>query len=48
MRLTGAWADHAEFIQANYSPGIPDVWMSLPAFARSIESQIAHHNPRTP
>lgn len=30
MRLTGDWADRAQFIGANYSPGISDVWMSRP------------------
>lgn len=39
MRLTGAWADHAEFIGANYSPGIPDVWMSRPDFIRNCKPQ---------
>ncbi|MEI6534152.1 MAG: DUF2071 domain-containing protein [Verrucomicrobiaceae bacterium] len=41
--LTGDWADHAQFIGANYSTGVSDVWMSRPAFAEKIKS----HNQKS-
>lgn len=39
LRLTGDWADRAEFIGANYSPGVVGVWMSRPAFVKKFQSQ---------
>jgi hypothetical protein len=33
MSLTGAWAQKARLIGANYSPGLTDVWMGRPILA---------------
>ncbi len=38
MRLTGDWADRAQFIGANYSAGVSDVWMSRPAFTEKLQN----------
>ncbi len=38
MALTGAWAQHARFVSANYSPGASGVWMGRPRSARKVQS----------
>jgi uncharacterized protein YqjF (DUF2071 family) len=45
LTLTGDWARHARFVGANYSPGISDVRMSLPARVSAGNRKTQDLNP---
>jgi uncharacterized protein len=47
MNFTGPWTREARFIGAHYSPGVTEVWMGRPAFARNLKSQISDPKSET-
>ena len=45
LRITGNWARKAKYEGANYSPGVPSVWMGAP---RAIEPTELNHESKLP